>query len=61
MAISVNDTEKICSLRDHGQLIVILLRTRIIKNNIFAGPNNETIRGLKLLLNQTTQWRDYIK
>ena len=61
MAISVSDTEKICSLRDHGQLIVILLRTRIIKNNIFAGPNNETIHGLKLLLNQTTQWCYYIK
>ena len=32
-----------------------------MKNNIFVGPNNETSFGLKLLLNQRTQWYDYIK
>ena len=31
MAISVRDTEQLFSLCDHGQLIVILSRTRIIK------------------------------
>ena len=46
---------------DHGQLISILSCTRIMKNNIFVGPKNETIRGLKLLLNQRTQWYDYIE
>ena len=33
----------------------------IMKNNIFVGPKNETICGLKLLLNQITQWCDYIE
>ena len=42
-------------------MIVILSHTRIMKNTIFVGPNNETIRGLKLLLNQRTQWCDYIE
>ena len=55
MAISVSDTEKLFSLWDRGHLIVILLRTRIMKNNFFVDPNNETIHGLKLLLNQRTQ------
>ena len=32
-----------------------------MKNNIFVGPNNETIRGLKLLFNQRTQQCDYIE
>ena len=49
------------SLWDRGQLIVILLRTRIMKNNIFVGPKNETIRELKIMLNQRTQWCDYIE
>ena len=61
MEISLIDNEKLCSLWDHGQLVFILLRTRIMKNNIFAGPKNETIRGLKLLSNQITQWCYYIK
>ena len=34
MAISVSNTEKLFSLWDRGQLIVILSRTRITKNNI---------------------------
>ena len=61
MVISVSDTEKLSSLWDHGQLIFILSRTRIVKNTIFVGPKNETIIGLKLLLNQRTQWYDYIE
>ena len=32
-----------------------------MKNAIFVGPNNEQIRGLELLLNQRTQWCDYIE
>ena len=60
MEIPVSDTEKIFSLWDRGQLIVILSRTRIMKNNIFVGPRNEIFRGLKLMLNQRTQWCDYI-
>ena len=32
-----------------------------MKNTIFVGPKNETIHGLKLLLNQKTQWCDYIE
>ena len=42
-------------------MIVILSRTRIIKNTIFVGPNNGTICELKLLLTQITQWCDYIE
>ena len=59
--ILVSNTEKIFSLWDRGQLIVILSRTRIIKDNIFVGKNNETICVLNLMLNQRTQWCDYIK
>ena len=51
MEISVSDTEKLFSLWDRGQLVVILSRTKIIKNTIFVGPKDETIRGLKLLFN----------
>ena len=36
MAILVKDTEQLCSLWDRGQLIVILSRTRIMKNHIFS-------------------------
>ena len=32
-----------------------------MKNNIFVGPKNETIHGLKILLTQITQWCDYIE
>ena len=32
-----------------------------MKNTIFVGPKNETICGLELLLNQRTQWCDYIE
>ena len=32
-----------------------------MKNTIFVGPKNETICVLKLLLNQRTQWCDYIE
>ena len=32
-----------------------------MKNTIFVGPKNETILGLKLLLNQGNQWCDYIE
>ena len=32
-----------------------------MKNAIFVGPNDETIRGLKLLLNQINQWCGYIE
>ena len=61
MEISVSDTKKSFPLWDHNQLIVILLRTRIMKNTIFVGPRNEKIHGLKLLLNQRTQCCDYIE
>ena len=61
MGILVSDTEKIFLFWDRGQLIVILSRTMIMKNNIFVGPKNETICGLKLLLDQRTQWCDYIE
>ena len=57
----MSDTENLFSFWDCGQMIVILLRTRIIKNTIFFVQKNETILGLKLLLNQRTQWFDYIK
>ena len=42
-------------------MIVILSRTRIIKNTIFVGPKNETICELKIPLNQITQWCGYIE
>ena len=61
MEILVSDTAKLFSLWDCGQLIVILSRTRIMKNTLFGGPKNETIHGLKLMLNQITQWCDYIE
>ena len=32
-----------------------------MKNNIFVGPNNETVFRLKLILNQITWWFDYIE
>ena len=57
----MSDIEKLFLLWDCGQLIVILSRTRIMKDTIFVGPNNETMRGLKLLLTQRTQWCDYIE
>ena len=60
MAISVSNVDKLFSLCDRGQLIVILSRTRIMKNTIFVGPKTETIHALKHLLTQRTQWSDYI-
>jgi hypothetical protein len=60
MAISVSDIEKLFSLWDRGQLIVILSRTRSMKNTIFVGPKSDTIHALKRLLTQQTQWCDYI-
>ena len=61
MAISVSDNKKLFSLWDRGQLVVILSRAWITKNTIFVGPKNETIRGLKFMLNQRTQWCDFIE
>ena len=61
MAVLVSDTEKLFYLWDFGQFIVILLRTRVMKNNIFFGPKNERIHILKLLFNHRTQWCDYIE
>ena len=61
MAILVSDTEKILSLWDRGQLIVIFSRTRIIKNTIFVGTKNETIIRFKFILDQITHWCDYIE
>ena len=49
MEILVSDIEKIFSLWDRGQLIVILLRTKIMGDTIFVGPKNETV-----ILNQIT-------
>ena len=46
---------------DHGQLIVISLRTMIHKNSVFVCPKNKQNCGLKPLLNQRTQWCDYIE
>ena len=43
MEILVSDTEKIFSLWDRGQFIVILSLTRIMKNTIFVGPKNKKI------------------
>ena len=40
-------------------MTVILSRTRIMKNTIFVGPKTEKNCGLKILLNQRTQWCDY--
>ena len=61
IAILVSDTERLCSLWDRCQLIVVFSRTRILKNTLFVGPNNEIIRGLKLPLNQRTRWFYYIE
>eukprot|EP00957_Ditylum_brightwellii_P171511 13057142-Ditylum_brightwellii.AAC.1 len=61
MAISVSDIEKLFSLYDHGQLVVILSRMRIMKNTVFVGPKNDTIHALKQLLTQQIQWCDYIE
>ena len=60
MAISVSDIQKIYSLWDKGQLVVIISRTRLMKNTIFVGQKNEIINGLKRLLTKRTQWCDYI-
>ena len=60
MAILVGDIEKIFSLWNCGQLVVILLRNRLMKNNKID-PKNETICGLKLMLNKITRWCDYIE
>ena len=32
-----------------------------MKNTVFVGPKDEAIYGLELLLNQITQWCDYIE
>ena len=32
-----------------------------MKNNIFVGPNNETIIRFKIILDQITHWCDYIE
>jgi hypothetical protein len=61
MAISVSDIEKLFSLWDHGQLIVILSCTRLMKNTIFVGQKHETVHALKRLLAQHTQWCDYFE
>ena len=41
--ISVINIEKLFSSWDCGQLIVFLLRTRIMKSTIFVGPKNENV------------------
>ena len=61
MEILVSDIEKLFSLWDRCQLIVILLRIRIMKNTISVGLKNETISGLKIMLTQRTKWCDYIE
>ena len=60
MALSVSDSQDQFKLCDSGQLIVILSRTCTMKNTIFVGPKQETIRGLISLLTKRTQWIDYM-
>ena len=61
MAISVSDTEKLFLLWYRGQFIVILSRTRIMKNTIFVDPRNEKNIQLKLLLNKINRQCGYMK
>ena len=44
MSILASDTEKIFSLWDCGQLIVVLSRTRIIKNTFFGSKEWNNLR-----------------
>lgn len=60
MAVAISNLLKLFTLWDRGQLIVILSRTRLMENTIFVGPKTETIKALKNLLVQRTQWCDYI-
>ena len=56
--ISVNDLD-FC-LWGKGQLVVLLSRTKFVKDTIFVGNKQDTINGLKTLLLQRTQWSDYM-
>ena len=61
MAIAVSHRNKQLRLWGKGQLIVVISRTRLIKNTIFIGSKRDTILGLKELLLKMTQWSDYIE
>ena len=60
MEILVSDIEKLFSLWDRKQLIVILSCTRVMTNTFFVGPKNKMINGLKHMLTKQIQWCDYI-
>ena len=46
---------------DKGQMIVILRRTKFVKNTIFVGDKNDTLGALTQLLTRKTQWTDYME
>ena len=58
--IPVINIKKLFSLWDRGQFIFIVLRTKIMKNTIFVGQNNETIRGLKTILTDKNSIFNYL-
>lgn len=60
MATSVSNVIKQLRLWEKGQLIVLISRTRTMKNTIFVGSKSDTIAGLVELLTKRSQWSNYM-
>ena len=55
--LSTNNTR--FKLRDKGQLLVILSRTKIGKHTNFVGDKYYTLTALREIILSITQWNDY--
>ena len=61
MAIEISRNKSSFELWDCAQAIVTLSRTKLGKNIIFVGDQNDTIEALSELIKLRTQWTDYME
>ena len=61
VAIEISRNKSSFSLWDCAQAIVTLSRTKLGKNIIFVGDENETVEALCELIQKKTQWTDYME
>jgi hypothetical protein len=61
MATEISNDDPDFRIWEKGQLVVLLSRTKEARNTIFVGNKNDTLKALKNMLLQKTQWTDYME
>jgi hypothetical protein len=61
VATEISQSNSNFKMWDKGQMIVILSRTKFAKDTIFVGDKDDTLKALKRILIQKTQWTEYME